>query len=86
MVRLFGMNLKVGVGIPLGIIDQYSVAGGNVWIAIEHPGDQNIQYGCQVAVLKVVALKINRLLSISINNMHMKYGKEIPKQIKSYTA
>ena len=37
--------------------------------------------GHQAAILKVTSLKINRLLSIAIlNNMHMKFPIEIPKQ------
>ena len=42
-------------------------------------GNQKIQYGHQVAILKVTALKINRLLPITTINMHMKFEIEIPK-------
>ena len=43
-------------------------------------GNQNIQYGHQAAILKVTSLKINRLLSMTTINMHMKFEIEIPKQ------
>ena len=43
-------------------------------------GNRKIQYGCQAAILKVTSLKINRLLLIATNNMHMKFEIEIPKQ------
>ena len=47
-------------------------------------GHQKIQYGCKAVMLKLVALKINRLLTIAINNMYMKFETEITKQT-SYT-
>ena len=43
-------------------------------------GNQKIQYGRQVAILKVTSLKINRLLPMATINMHMKFEIEIPKQ------
>ena len=43
-------------------------------------GNWKIQYGHQAAILKVTSLKINRLLPIPTNNMHMKFGIEIPKK------
>ena len=43
-------------------------------------GSWKIQYGRQAAILKVTSLKINRLLPIATNNMHMKFEIEIPKQ------
>ena len=43
-------------------------------------GNQKIQYGCQVAILKVMPLKINRLLFMTTINMHTKFEIEIPKQ------
>ena len=43
-------------------------------------GNQKIQYGCQAAILKVTSLKINRLLPMTIINMHMKFEIVIPKQ------
>ena len=43
-------------------------------------GNRKIQAGCQAAILKVTLLKINRLLPIATNNMHMKFQIEIPKQ------
>ena len=42
--------------------------------------NQKIQYGCQMAILKVTQLIINRLLSIATNNMHMKFETENPNQ------
>ena len=43
-------------------------------------GNQKIQYGHQVAILKVTSLKINRLLPMATINMHMKFEIEIPKE------
>ena len=43
-------------------------------------GNRKIQYGHQAAILKVTSLKINRLLPIAINKMHMKFEIEVPKQ------
>ena len=43
-------------------------------------GNQEIQYGCQAAILKVTLLKINRLLPMTTINMHMKFEIEILKQ------
>ena len=43
-------------------------------------GNQKIQYGHQVAILKVTSLKISRLLPMTTINMHMKFEIEIPKQ------
>ena len=43
-------------------------------------GNRKIQDGRQTAILKVTLLKINRLLPMAINNMHMKFQIEIPKQ------
>ena len=43
-------------------------------------GNRKIQDGCQAAILKVTLLKINRLLPVATNNMHMKFLIEIPKQ------
>ena len=43
-------------------------------------GKQKIQYGHQAAILKVTLLKINRLLPMTTNNMHMKFEIKIPKQ------
>ena len=39
-----------------------------------------IQEGHQATILKVTSLKINRLLPMATNNMHMKFQIEIPKQ------
>ena len=36
--------------------------------------------GCQVAILKVTLLKINRLLPMANKNRHMKFQIKIPKQ------
>ena len=41
--------------------------------------NQKIQYGHQVAILKVTSLKIKRLLPMTTINMHMKFEIEIPK-------
>ena len=35
-----------------------------------------MQHGYQVAILKVTSLKINRLLPIATNNMHVKFEIE----------
>ena len=43
-------------------------------------GNKKIQYGHQVAILKVTLLKINRLLPMAIINMHVKFEIEIRKQ------
>ena len=43
-------------------------------------GNRKIQDGRQAAILKVTSLKINRLLAMATNNMHMKFQTEIPKQ------
>ena len=43
-------------------------------------GNRKIQDGHQAAILKVTLLKINRLLSMATNYMHMKFQIEIPKQ------
>ena len=43
-------------------------------------GNQKIQDGRQAAILKVTSLKINRLLPMATNNMHVKFQTEIPKQ------
>ena len=42
-------------------------------------GNHKIQYGYQVAILKVTSLKINNFLSIATDDMHMKFGIEIQK-------
>ena len=43
-------------------------------------GNQELQYGCQAAILKVTSLKIKRLLPMTTINMHIKFETEIPKQ------
>ena len=43
-------------------------------------GKRKIQDGRQTAILTVTLLKINRLLPMAINNMHMKFQIAIPKQ------
>ena len=43
--------------------------------------NRKIQDGRQAAILKVTSLKINRLLPMATNNMHMKFEIEIAKQI-----
>ena len=43
-------------------------------------GNKKIQYGHQVAILKVMSLKINRLLSMATINMHIQFEVEIPKE------
>ena len=43
-------------------------------------GNRKIQDGRQAAILKVTSLKINRLLPMATNNMHMKFQIKIPKQ------
>ena len=43
-------------------------------------GNRKIQDGRQAAILKVTSLKINRLLPMATNNMHMKFQIEITKQ------
>ena len=45
-------------------------------------GNWKIQYGRQAAILKVTSLKINRLLAIATNYMHMKFEIEIPRQTR----
>ena len=45
-------------------------------------GNQKIQYGCQVAILKLTPLKINRLLSIYISTLPLKFGVDIQSQTK----
>ena len=42
-------------------------------------GNQKIQDGGQAAILRVTSLKINRLLPMATNNMHIKFEIEIPK-------
>ena len=42
-------------------------------------GNWKIQYGRQAAILKGTSLKINRLLPIDTNTMHVKFEIEIPK-------
>ena len=43
-------------------------------------GNRKIQDGHEAAILKVISLKINRLLPMATNNVHMKLQIEIPKQ------
>ena len=43
-------------------------------------GNHKIQYGCQAAILKLTSLKINKLLSITTKNKHIKFEIEIPNQ------
>ena len=43
-------------------------------------GNRKIQYGHQAAILKVTSLKINGLLSVATNNMHMKFKIEFSKR------
>ena len=43
-------------------------------------GNRKIQDGSQAAILKMTSLKINRLLAMATNNMHMKLQIEISKQ------
>ena len=45
-------------------------------------GNQKIQYGCQAAILKLTSLKINRLLSIYISAVPLKFGVDILSQTK----
>ena len=45
-------------------------------------GNQKIQYGCQVAILKLTPLKINRLLPIYISTLPLKFGVDIQSQTK----
>ena len=45
-------------------------------------GNQKIQYGCLVAILKVTLLKINRLLPIYISIVPLKFGVDIQSQTK----
>ena len=43
-------------------------------------GNQKIEDGHQAAILRVTSLKINKLLPMATNNMHIKFEIEIPKQ------
>ena len=43
-------------------------------------GNRQIQYGRQATILKVMSVKINKLLPIDTDNMHMKFAIEILKQ------
>ena len=43
-------------------------------------GNRIIQDGHQAAILKLISLKINKLLPIATNKMHMEFQIEIPKQ------
>ena len=45
-------------------------------------GNQKIEYGCQAAILEVVALMITRILHIGTNNMYMKYEILIREQTR----
>ena len=45
-------------------------------------GNQKIQYGCLVAILKLTLLKINRLLHIYITIVPLKFGVDIQSQTK----
>ena len=45
-------------------------------------GNQKIQYRCQAAILKLTPLKINRLLSIYISIVPLKFGGDILTQTK----
>ena len=45
-------------------------------------GNQKIQYGCQVAILKLTPLKINRLLPIYISTLSLKFRVDIQSQTK----
>ena len=42
--------------------------------------NKKVQYGCQVAILKVTSLKSNGLQPIATKNMYMKFETEISKQ------
>ena len=44
--------------------------------------NQTIQYGCQVAILELTALNINRLLPIYISTLPLKFGVDIQSQTK----
>ena len=46
-------------------------------------GNWKIQYGRPAAILKVTSLKINRLLPIATNNMHMKLKFQSKLQLRS---
>ena len=43
-------------------------------------GNQNIQYACQAAILKLTSLKINRFLPIYISIVPLKFGVDIHSQ------
>ena len=45
-------------------------------------GNQNFQYGCLAAILKLTLLKINRLLHIYISIVPLKFGVDIQSQTK----
>ena len=45
-------------------------------------GNQKIQYGCLVAILKLTLLKIDRLLHIYISIALLKFGVDIQSQTK----
>ena len=45
-------------------------------------GNQKIQYGCLVAILKLTLLKINRLLHIYISIVLLKFGVDNQSQTK----
>ena len=44
--------------------------------------NQKIQYGCQVAILKLTLLKINGLLPIYISTVPLKFGVDIQSHTK----
>ena len=46
------------------------------------PGNQTIQYGCQVTILKLTSLKIIRLLPIYISTVPLKFRVDIHSQTK----
>ena len=45
-------------------------------------GNQKIQFGCQVAILRLTLLKINRLLPIYISTVQLKFRVDIQSQTK----
>ena len=54
----------------------------NVEFHIQSLPEVRIQHGHQAAILKVTLLKINRILSIHINNLLLKFGHDIQSQTK----
>ena len=78
---------KAVIAIEIGISRSFVVIG-RVWPSIDIQSQARVkkmQYGRQMAILKVASLKINSILPMATVNMYMKFEIEFPPKTLSPT-